>query len=445
MPYDQDQDTIAALATAPGQGGIAILRISGSQAESLLNISFRPLGGQGFESHRLVFGHAMDGDEAVDECMAVLMRAPRSYTCEDVAELQLHGGEYAARRMLEVLYRHGARAAQPGEFTQRAFLNGRVDLIRAEAVMAMIAAEGEAAGRAALRQLQGGASAFVRNAQEALLALLAGATAALDYPEEISEEEAASDLEAGALQLADTLDAACDERGTRLLESGLEIVLCGRPNVGKSSLLNAMLKEERAIVTDIPGTTRDIVRGSIRLEGLKVNLSDTAGIRATQETVEAIGVERARQALQSADGVLVLVDGTVPLTAEDKALLNDTASLPHVVVITKGDLPQQVDTLPDAVRVSARTGEGLDALLRRIRAFAGNAGQSALTQARHMRLAREAAAALRSAVSASQSGQPMDLVAIDLSEALRLLGGITGDQVDEQLLDNVFSRFCVGK
>ena len=438
-------DTIAALATPPGQGGIAIVRVSGEAARTCFERLFRPAGRQIVESHRLLFGHALDENgEVIDECMGVLMLAPRSYTREDVAEFQVHGGEQVASQVLRALYALGARPAEPGEFTRRAFLNGRVDLSRAEAVMRLISAQGEAASRAALRQLTGGVSAFVRDIQEQVTALTAGVAAALDYPEEIDEDEAAGDTAQKARALAEKLSAACDERAARLLDTGFEAALCGRPNVGKSSLLNALLCEERAIVTDIPGTTRDVVRGSVTLAGVRINLSDTAGIREQADTVEAIGVERARLAMRSADLTLLVLDGAQPLTAEDERLLRDTADLPRAVLLNKADQGAAFD-LPGALRVSARTGKGLDALRTLLAEKARVRGDLPLTSARHMQLARQAAAELTGAADALENGAPLDLAAVDLHAALDTLGGITGERVDEKLLDSVFSRFCVGK
>ena len=370
-------DTIAALATPQGRGGIAIVRVSGENARAYFEALFRPAGRQQVESHRLLYGHLYDADGAMlDECMAVLMLAPRTYTREDVAEFHLHGGDQIAREALAALYRLGARPAEPGEFTRRAFLNGRVDLSRAEAVMDVIGAQGEQAARAALRQLNGGASAFIRDAQQRLTDLLAGVAAALDYPEEIEEAEAAGSVIAGARALRDTLLSACDERAARLLDTGFEAALCGRPNVGKSSLLNALLCEERAIVTDIPGTTRDVVRGSILVAGLRVNLSDTAGIREQAETVEAIGVQRAREIMRAADLVLLVLDGSQPLTAEDEELLRETESYPRLILCNKADRGAAFE-LSGALRISAATGAGMDAL----RAGAGPARGHALRAA----------------------------------------------------------------
>lgn len=440
-----EKDTIAALATAQGEGGIAIIRISGPEAEALLSRLFVPA--HGWESHRMYYGHIVEKGETLDECMAVLMRSPRSYTREDVAEIHLHGGAWAAMSVLNALYRLGAREAEPGEFTRRAFLNGRIDLSRAEAVMALISAEGGRAARAAVRQLEGGVSSFIRSAQEELIALLSGAAAAIDYPEEITMEEAAGGLETGARRLADKLEAACDERGARIADQGLEAVLCGRPNVGKSSLLNALARQERAIVTDIPGTTRDIIRADVMIDGLRVHFSDTAGLRAGTDTIERIGVDRARQAMAGADVVLTVLNAAEEMTREDRQLLLDTQDAPRIIVLNQCDLPMRLDpaAFAEPVLLSAKTGSGLRELEKRVAAYGAGAGESVLTQRRHMRLAREAASSLRSAADACARGEAVDLAVIDLQDALAALGRVTGEQVDEKLIDDIFSRFCVGK
>lgn len=440
-----ETDTIAALATAPGTGGIAIVRISGPEAENMLKALFVPA--RHFESHHLYYGHAVYQGETLDECMAVLMRAPRSYTREDVAEIHLHGGEWSAQHVLCALYALGARAAAPGEFTRRAFLNGRIDLSRAEAVMALIFAEGGRAARAAVRQLSGGVSAFIKEAQEELISILSGVAAAIDYPEEISFEEAAGSLESGARALAQKLENACDERGARIAEQGLEVVLCGRPNVGKSSLLNALSRQERAIVTDIPGTTRDIIRADVMLSGIRVHFSDTAGIRENADTIEAIGVNLARKAIAGADVVILVLDASGELTEEDRDLLNQIKDAPSILVLNKGDLPMKLSPhdFKDAIVISAAQKQGIAQLEQRILSFAAGAGESALTQARHMALARRAAQSLYQAADACRMGEAVDMAAVDLHEALDTLGRITGDQVDEKLIDDIFSRFCVGK
>ena len=441
----QEMDTIAALATAPGTGGIAIVRVSGGEAEKMLQQLFRPV--RTFESHKMYYGHAEFQGETLDECMAVLMRAPRSYTREDVVEFHLHGGEWAARSLLSALFSLGVRAAEPGEFTRRAFLNGRIDLSRAEAVMALISAEGGRAARAAVRQLSGGVSAFIQQAQQQLVNLLSGVAAAIDYPEEISFEEAAGDLENGARALAVQLENACDERGARIAREGLEVVLCGRPNVGKSSLLNALSRQERAIVTNIPGTTRDIIRADIMLSGVRVHFADTAGLRESTDDIEKIGVELAKKAIAGADVVMAVLDASAPLSQEDEELLKETEGAPRIIVLNKGDLPQALhaEDFENAVLVSAAKNEGIEALEEKVIAYAAGAGESALTQERHMHLARQAAHSLHLAADACARGEAVDMAAVDLHEALAALGRVTGEQVDEKLIDDIFSRFCVGK
>lgn len=451
----QFEDTIAAIATATGQGGIAILRISGTNAESILRHIFLPAKGDGetFPSHLLVYGHVVKEHEKIDEAMAVLMRAPRSYTREDVAEIHTHGGRMMAFLALELALIAGARQAEPGEFTRRAFLNGRLDLSRAEAVMGLIAAGGRQAAKAAMRQLDGGPSRFIREVLDRLYDLMAGLEAAIDYPEEVEEEEATRNLRDGVLALAKELTDACDERGVKMLERGMNVVLCGRPNVGKSSLLNALLGEDRAIVTDVPGTTRDILTGSLEISGLPVTLSDTAGLRDTEDAVEKIGVSRAQKAMAGADVVIMVIDAGQPLSFEDKELLLSPPEGEFAVALNKSDLMPMVGTeeimelcpMVPVIVVSAKTGEGLKALKAYLAEKAGEPSRLALTTSRHLDAARRAANSLHQAADSLLSGIPLDLAAVDLRDAIAALGEITGDEVEERILDQVFSKFCVGK
>lgn len=449
--------TIAALATPPGAGGLAVIRVSGPGAEEILRALFIPKNKEkAFENRCLMYGKLVHEGRTLDECMAVMMRAPASYTREDVAEIQVHGGERLVHEILQAVYALGAVPARPGEFTRRAFENGRIDLSQAEAVMQLISATGQRAVDAAVRQLQGGTLRFVSDAQTRLIHLMAGVTAAIDYPEEISQEEAVGNLAPDIRKLALDLLSACDERGARILEEGLRVAICGKPNAGKSSLLNALLEEDRAIVTDIPGTTRDTIHGSIDLGGVRVNLTDTAGIRDSGEPIEKIGVARAKQAIQTADLRLMVLDTGRQPDEEDEAILRLINGMDNLYLLNKSDLPQRfsmeawqksrTDIPRDRVLVvSATTGEGLDLLRQRLREQAGQAGRSALTLHRHMALARSAAEALSRAADAMEEGQPLDLCAVDLNDALSGLGGITGDNFSEKLLDEVFSTFCVGK
>ena len=446
-------DTIAAIATAPGTGGIGIIRMSGPDAAAILMRVFRPVGkNQAIpESHRLVYGKLTDGEQIIDECMAVIMRAPRSYTREDVAEIQLHGGRYVINKALELCLKAGARLAEAGEFTRRAFLNGRVDLSQAESVMELISARGEQEHRAAVRQLNGGASSFVRKFSDELYGLQAGLAACIDYPEEISDEEGAGSLKEGLEKLIDGLEKAMDEHASRLIYQGLQVALIGRPNVGKSSLLNALLGEDRAIVTNIPGTTRDTVHGEMTLNGFRVQLTDTAGIHETNDPVERIGVERSEKARREADASLLILDGSQPLGADDLELLRSFSG-EGAVVINKTDLPQEI-TEEDihgirqdmtCMTVSALDQESLQPLRDFLARYVQVSDQQAVTQPRHLDAVRRAVRHLRDAEKTLDSYTP-DVAATDLQAAQAALSEITGDSADEKLLDRVFSQFCVGK
>lgn len=448
-------DTIVGIATAAGESGIAIVRMSGDNAEDIFNAAFKPQGAltPPYESHRLMYGHIADGEDILDEAMGVIMRAPRSYTRETVCELHTHGGAAASAMTMRLLARLGARPAEPGEFTRRAFMNGRIDLMQAEAVMGVIAASSAAALKASERQLSGGQSRFIAEAQARLIGLLSGLEAHIDFPDEIGEEEATGELRSGLSELIGTLDGAIDERGARILREGLRVALCGRPNAGKSTLFNVLLGEERAIVTDVPGTTRDVLEGAFTLDGYTVRLFDTAGLRQSDDIVEKIGVERAMKALGEADAALVLVDASREPDAEEEALLREPLSCPRAVLLNKEDAGELFTErearriCPDApiFRVSARTLSGLQAVRDYLRGLACLAKPPTLTQERHLSAARQALERLRQAASALEGGAPLDIAAVDMREALFLLGRITGESVDEALLDEIFSKFCVGK
>ena len=313
MRNERANDTIAAIATPPGEGGIAIVRISGARAGEFLRAAFRPARRGEMKHGQMRYGTLTDPTGApIDEVMAVFFRAPRSYTREDVAEIHLHGGTMCARAAMERLLSLGARAAEPGEFTYRAFMNGRVDLSEAEAIMGLIGARSQAARRASIRQLRGGVSAPIGRMREELTGRRAKIEAATDFPDEIDEDVTAKDVREGASRIRNELSRAADGRRARIVRDGASVVLCGRPNVGKSSLMNALLSADRAIVTDIPGTTRDVLTESFEIGGVRYQLSDTAGIRETADAIEKIGVTRARDALRDADCVLLVLDSCAP-------------------------------------------------------------------------------------------------------------------------------------
>ena len=449
----QNRDTIAAQATAAGEGGVAIVRVSGADCQRIISRVFRAKNGKPLENRVLTYGYVMEDGDVADEAMAVLMRAPHSYTREDVAEIHCHGSQALVGKILRLLMAAGARMAEPGEFTYRAFLNGRIDLAQAEGVMRMIRAGSERAMRSAVRQMEGGVSAFVRTAREEITSLLAAMAAAIDFPDEVEETQTAREVTAACKAIAAKLAAACDARAGRIEDEGLRVVLCGRPNAGKSSLLNALLGGERAIVTDIPGTTRDTLTEAVQIGGVRVLLTDTAGLRETGDAVERIGVERAKKALAEADVRALVLDNASPLTEEDKAALFGLA--PQMIVLSKGDLAQRL-TAADVraafgdvpmVTVCATRGEGMEALRDALTAFvpADGAESSALSQARHVEAAGRARAALCDAVTAIEDGMPLDVAAVDLSAALDALGEITGETMSERVIDEVFAKFCVGK
>lgn len=452
---DNRSETIAAIATAPGTGGIAIVRVSGSGAEEILKNMFVPARArEPFESHRLMYGRAVDGEgETLDEVMAVLMRAPATYTREDVAEIHCHGGGASAGAVLERALALGARMAGPGEFTRRAFLNGRIDLARAEAVMQLIGANSQAAARASLRQLEGGVSGFVKGVSDRLKDVLALLEASTDFPEEVEEEAAAEEVVRQLNRIAGEIRQRSDRRSARMVREGASIVLAGRPNVGKSSLMNALLNQERAIVTSIPGTTRDVLTEHITIGGVLAELSDTAGRRDTEDPIERIGVDRARRAAEGADVVLIVLDAAQPMDPEDAQLVSG-ADERAIICLNKSDLAPVLTlsqlremTQAPVMELSAQTGQGLPALMEALgkRIGAGEEHGGQLTAQRHLQLAEDAAESLTEAVSAIEAGLPLDTAAIDIRQALSSLSEITGENATEAVIDRVFERFCVGK
>jgi tRNA modification GTPase len=455
-------DTIAAIATAvaPGQGSVAIVRISGPRAEAIGRRLFQAPGRQEWESHRVLYGHVVDpaSGERVDEALLLLMRAPRSFTRETVVELHGHGGLVAVRRVLELVLAAGARRALPGEFSQRAFFNGRLDLTRAEAIGELISARSRRAAQLAMAGIDGGVQRRLTGLRNRLLDQLAELEARVDFEEDLPPLDAAgvtAELEAVRRELERLVAEA---RQGELLREGLRVAIVGRPNVGKSSLLNLLSRRERAIVTDLPGTTRDLLESELVLEGVPLTLLDTAGIRDTGDRVERLGIERSREALAAADVVLLLFDLTAGWTAEDQALRELVP--PGAVLLVAGNkadaagLPPgsvggaEAAGAPADVRFSALTGEGREALVAELlrRCGAGPAeGLQVALNTRQRDLAAAAAEALERSLAAAAQQLPWDFWTIDLRGAVRALGEITGEEVSEAVLDRVFARFCIGK
>ena len=435
-------DTIYALATPAGESGVAVIRVSGPLALPILKGCFPHI--PDFEPRRVYVGRVRDGQgRAIDEALAFYMAAPRSYTREDVAEIQCHGGAVCARLVMERIAELGARSAAPGEFTRRAFENGRVSLSQAEAVMELISARSQAAARAALRQMKedGGMS----RARARIIELLSDISAADDFPEEVDEPALREDLAAGMEEVISFLRRASDPRRARLSRDGASVALSGSPNVGKSSLMNAILGVERAIVDAEAGTTRDVLSERVSVDGRLFTLMDTAGQRQSAGRVEMAGIARALDAEKSADVVLAVLDLSRPLTDSDLALLARRDER-FLIVENKRDLPPARQAEQGAFLVSARTGEGVEALIREILRRTEISGQEAvLTAPRQLELARKAAEEAETALLSLQSGHPADLAAIPLWESARLLGELTGEEATEEVITAVFERFCVGK
>jgi tRNA modification GTPase len=460
-------DTIVAISTPLGEAGIGIVRLSGPAAEPIARRLFRPHHPRRqWRSHRLYLGHILDPQgDIIDEVLLSLMRAPHTYTREDVVEINCHSGYGVLRRILDLALAAGARLARPGEFTLRAYLSGRIDLTQAEAVLEIIRARTETHLQVAAAHLQGGLGRRLHQVRQDLLDFLARVEAALDFPEETEELspislKAGLDQSLGFLQdLADTYEAG------RLLREGLLVVIAGRPNVGKSSLLNRLLDMERAIVTEIPGTTRDLVEEAITLGGVVVRFSDTAGLGPARDRVEELGIARARERLQQADLVLYLVDGSAPLTSEDEESLTALAGRRGLAVINKIDLPLSLSeaelshcTAWPLTKISAKTGQGIETLQEEIAAQALGGGLKVqgeiITQARHHQHLRQCLAYLSQArellgtykkYEKYEKEPPWELVALELGAAVHELGEITGEEVGEAILDRIFSEFCLGK
>jgi tRNA modification GTPase len=452
-------DTIAAIATPPGEGGIGIVRVSGSAAFPIAERLFRRRGGsKPLQSHRAYFGVIVDpaAGETLDRALLLPFRAPRSYTGEDVAEFHCHGSPYLLRRVLELVWREGARPAEPGEFTLRAFLNGKLDLAQAEAVADLIRARSEAQLRSALALHEGRLSQQVHALSDDLLRLLATVEAHIDFSEELGELDPHTlipDLQSLLQRLDALLQGA---RAGRILREGARVAIVGRPNVGKSSLLNALLGEERAITTEIPGTTRDTLEESLIVGGAPIVILDTAGLRESADVVEQMGVERARRAAERADLILFVYDLTAPDWDADRALLQTLpADTPKLLVGNKVDTarPEQVQRaqsiFSNTVLISALTGAGLEmlqeAILTALEVQRIGEETPTLTHQRHIQAVADAKRTLEQTREALRQGYPPDLIAVDLRTAWLALGAITGETADETLVQRIFRDFCIGK
>ncbi|MFZ4695498.1 MAG: tRNA uridine-5-carboxymethylaminomethyl(34) synthesis GTPase MnmE [Verrucomicrobiia bacterium] len=450
------EETIAAIATPPGPGGIAVLRVSGKTALQVADVVFKGRGKPSAQrSHTLCHGFVMDGEQVVDEVLLAVMRAPHSYTAEDVVEISCHGGFISARRVLDLLVRTGARIAQPGEFTRRAFLNGRIDLTQAEAVVDIIAAQAQGAQMAGVAQLQGHLFQKMQQVYNHLADAMAHVEAHLDFPDEDlapSERKEIAERVRNATAFMEALLATAREG--RVLREGVRTVIVGKPNVGKSSLLNALLGEERAIVSPTPGTTRDTIEEIANLGGVPLRIVDTAGIREHESQVEEEGIRRTHSQLEQAELVLLVLDTSCRLDAADRELIVLCKKRPLIVVLNKTDLGAFADAASvrdlTTVSVSLKNGSGVEDLKKTIseHVLQGrvNTGfHEVFINARHQEALLRSCAALGHATTAFQQRRSLECVAADLREAMQALGEVTGRTVTEDVLDRIFSKFCIGK
>ncbi len=457
------RDTIAAVATPLGSGGIGIVRVSGPDAEGIGRLVFSGAGisrGGGFESHRLLYGHFVNASNAslIDEGMCVLMRSPRSYTREDVLELHCHGGHYVVQTLLQVCISAGARLAEPGEFTRRAFLNGRIDLAQAESVMDLITSRTERSLALAQSQLGGSLSRVLASVRNSVVEALSFVEAYIDFPDDEVDPSIIALIDERVRDASEQLAALVDSFFSgRVLREGVSVLLLGRPNVGKSSLLNALSRSERAIVSDLPGTTRDLIEEIISIEGLPVKIIDAAGIRSHHaDCVEQEGVRRALAQLSVADLVLLLVDGSTPLQPDDHAILSSIGETPFIVVSTKADLPQHADLSTlfsplGAFPVSMLSGVGLEQLAKAIFNYFVHLPDSSsgdfvvVSNVRHRDVLERSLQSLQSFFCNRQRAVSLEILSLDLRESLSALGEVTGAISNDELLDVIFSSFCIGK
>ncbi|HBF2788929.1 TPA: tRNA uridine-5-carboxymethylaminomethyl(34) synthesis GTPase MnmE [Clostridioides difficile] len=455
-------DTIAAIATAPGEGGIGILRISGEKALKVAEEIFKSMSGKSIEEYNkrtLIYGNIVDNENIIDEVLLAYMKGPNSYTGEDVIEINCHGGFISVKKILELILSKDVRLAEAGEFTKRAFLNGRIDLSQAEAVIDVIKAKTDIAHEVAQNQLEGSLSKKIRELRDKVTEILAHVEVAIDYPEEDIEhityqtlKEKTDELKKDIKKLYDTAESG------KILREGLKTVIVGKPNVGKSSLLNSILGENRAIVTDIPGTTRDVIEEFVNIKGIPLKIVDTAGIRDTDDIVEKIGVEKSKESFTSADLIVMVLDASRRLSEEDIEILEKLKDKQTIVLLNKNDLKQEIEEEKilkyvennSIIKISALQQEGIEELQDKIESMVykgsiKNNSSLVVTNSRHKDALSKAYKSATDALIALEQSMPFDFVEVDLKNIWDYLGYINGDTVTEDLLDNIFHNFCIGK
>ena len=449
-------DTIVAISTALGVGAISIVRVSGKDAIEIVNSVFSGKDLTKVDSHTIHYGYIVDNEEKIDEVLVSVMRSPKTFTCEDVVEINCHGGIATTNKVLELLLTKGCRLAEPGEFTKRAFLNGRIDLIEAESVMDLINSKTEFARKLAISSLNGNGSKLISKLREDLVSIISNIEVNIDYPEyndiyEVTE----NDLKDKIVIFKETLNKIIEEyENGRILKDGINVVIVGRPNVGKSSILNKLLDSEKAIVTDIPGTTRDIVEGSITLKGIPLNIIDTAGIRETEDVVEKIGVDKSLEKISEADLVLVILNNNEILDETDLSLLRKVEGKPTIVVVNKDDLDSKIDMNLlegyDVVLTNTLDFQGIDNLKNKIIELFNldkikQSDYNTISNARQIAKIKECLEIITEIDDSLNNGIPLDMLETDLKRVWDILGEIVGESYSEELLDELFSKFCVGK
>ena len=449
-------DTIAAISTALGVGAISIVRMSGKDSISIANKVFSGKDLEKVATHTINYGFIKDNEEIIDEVLVSVMKSPHTYTTEDIVEINCHGGITTTNKVLETLLKHGARLAEPGEFTKRAFLNGRIDLTKSEAVMDLLESKTESARKLAINSLQGKTALLVDNFRDKIKQLISSIEVNIDYPEyydiEVVTLEKIKEETASMKQELETIIK--ESENSKIIKNGIDTLIIGRPNVGKSSILNKFLDEEKAIVTDIAGTTRDIVEGQVMLDNIVLNIIDTAGIRETNDKVEKIGVEKSLSLIDKADLIIVVLNSNEKLTLEDQELLEKTKNKNTIVVLNKNDLERNIelDKLEDYILVSTNTNdlEGIDTLKDKIKEMfnleqISTKDYNYLTNVRQISLAKNAYQKLIDVETGLKDNLPVDMIEIDLRDCFDILGQITGKTYSDEIIDNLFERFCVGK
>ncbi len=448
-----EDDTIAAISTALGKSAINIVRMSGDDALAIAKSVFKGKNPEKTPSHTIRYGKIVDDDEVLDEVLLSVFKAPKTFTREDMVEINCHGGAYVAKKILELILSKGARLARPGEFTERAFLNGRIDLTRAESVMDIVEARSDYSLALANKGLDGRIYELVAGLRERLMDIIAHIEVHIDYPEYDDVEELTTGVLLSRLEkLREDMHGILDKASVgRVLREGVKTAIIGRPNVGKSSILNALLREDKAIVTEIHGTTRDVVEGEMNIGGVVLNLFDTAGIRDSDDLIERIGIEKTRRIIEEAELVLYVLNNNEPLSKDDERLLEMTEHKKRIVIINKIDLESKIDrTFADSVQISALKGTNIDELETKIREMFLHedfdvASETYLSNARHIAKMRQAEKMLADGVQAAEELVPVDLVAVDVRNAWEALGDIIGESKDTALIDELFSKFCLGK